>query len=100
MLGDRIRTFRKLKQLSQKTLALRMEVSDRTISSWEAGRTEPDSEDIKKLCRYLDCSPNDLYGMGEGIKLSSSDIDMIQRFKDADEYDKMAVYRILHRERS
>lgn len=55
-LGNRIATLRKNKKLTQQELADKLFVTDKTISSWEANRTEPNLELIVTLSNILDCS--------------------------------------------
>ena len=62
-IGKRILELRKKMKLTQQALAEKMFVTDKTISSWEANRTEPSLEDIVKLSNILDCSASYLiYG--------------------------------------
>jgi len=62
-LGNRIANLRKNKNLTQQELAERLFVTDKTISSWEANRTEPSLEMIIKLSEVLESSAGDLiYG--------------------------------------
>lgn len=52
----RIIELRKKNNLSQKDLANKMYVTDKTISSWETGRTEPDIDAIVNLSEILNTS--------------------------------------------
>ena len=54
-IGKRICKLRKDKKMTQQELADRLFVTDKTISSWELGRTEPSSDLIIKLSEILDC---------------------------------------------
>ena len=56
MLGDKIKKIRKDKNISQQELADKLFVSDKTISSWEQNRTEPNLDMIVKLCDILEIS--------------------------------------------
>ena len=61
--GERISKLRQLKSITQKELASKLYVTDKTISSWEANRTEPSLEMIIKLSEILECSASYLlYG--------------------------------------
>lgn len=60
--GEQIAMYRKAAHLSQKELAERLGVSDKTISSWERGRTEPNMEAVTSLSKILDCSISDIMG--------------------------------------
>jgi len=54
-IGKRISYLRKKNNLTQKELATKVYVSDKTIASWETNRTEPSLEMILKLSDILDC---------------------------------------------
>ena len=59
-----LRDIRTARGLTQKDLAIKLNVSDRTISSWEAGRTEPNMGMIEELSKVLNCRKSDLIGIG------------------------------------
>ncbi len=61
--GERISKLRSNKKITQKELATKLFVTDKTISSWESNRTEPSLEMIIKLSEILECSASYLlYG--------------------------------------
>ncbi len=61
--GERISKLRQSKNITQKELALKLYVTDKTISNWESNRTEPSLEMIVKLSEILECSASYLlYG--------------------------------------
>lgn len=61
--GERISKLRQSKNITQKELASKLYVTDKTISSWESNRTEPSLEMIIKLSEILECSASYLlYG--------------------------------------
>ncbi len=70
--GKSIRKFRKLNKLTQEELANKMGVSDKTISSWEIDRTEPDIGTIQKLALYFGCEISDLVGESEQLYVKES----------------------------
>lgn len=51
--SDNLKVVRVQKNLTQKELGELMHVSDKTISTWESGRSLPDIETIKKLAGVL-----------------------------------------------
>lgn len=62
-LGNRIKELRVKQNLSQKELAKKLYVSDKTISSWESNRTEPSLDMVYKLSEVFACtSAYILYG--------------------------------------
>lgn len=58
--SDIISTYRAERKLTQKQLGEIIGVSDRTISKWEKGDTEPDLYHVKKICKTLDIPPSNL----------------------------------------
>jgi len=50
---NRIRELRKKKDMTQKELAKHLQIADSTLSYWEMGRYEPDSEALMKLSRFF-----------------------------------------------
>ena len=59
-IGSFIQLSRKEKGMTQKDLADRIGVSDKTISKWENGNSVPDTEILSSLCQSLDISVNEL----------------------------------------
>ena len=66
-IGRFINELRKEKELTQKQLADKIGVSDKTVSKWETGRGMPDTAIMSELCRELGISINELLS---GEKLS------------------------------
>lgn len=66
-IGSFISELRKEKNLTQKELAERIGVSDKTISKWETGRGIPDIAYMEPLCTSLGITMNELIS---GEKLS------------------------------
>ena len=58
--GERIKKFRTSNKLYQAELAQMLNVSNKTISSWENNRTEPSFEFIESMCSIFHCSKADL----------------------------------------
>lgn len=61
-IGSNIKDKRKKAGYSQVELATKLGVSDKTISSWEIDRTEPNIGMIEKLCVVLECKKSALIG--------------------------------------
>lgn len=59
-IGKFIAECRKQKGLTQKDLAEKLGVTDKSIGNWENGRNMPDLSLFKPLCDELDISMNDL----------------------------------------
>lgn len=55
-IGLTIKTLREENGLSQKELAEKLNLSNKTISSWEKNRTQPHMEFIEEMCKIFKCS--------------------------------------------
>lgn len=69
--GQKIKQLRLEKQLSQKQLGEILNVSDKTISKWETGRTLPDIEMIQKIAQYFHVFIDELINQRKGMKLKT-----------------------------
>ena len=58
----RIRELRKEKKLSQKDLATQFHVAQNTISGWEKGIRDPDTDTVAALAAFFDVSTDYLLG--------------------------------------
>ena len=59
--GAAIKRLRKAKKWDQKDLALMLNVSNKTISSWECNRTEPNMEMIEIMCVLFGVSKSEFF---------------------------------------
>ena len=62
LLGERLRMLRLERGLNQTQLADGLQTTQRKISYWEMGKTEPDIVSILKICEYFDVSADFLLG--------------------------------------
>lgn len=60
MLGDNIRKYRKINNLSQDELAEKLEVTRQSISLWETGQTQPSLDSIIALSKLFNVSTDEL----------------------------------------
>ena len=60
MLGDNIRKYRKLNNMSQDDLAEKLNVTRQSISLWENGQTQPSLENIVALAKLFEVSTDEL----------------------------------------
>jgi transcriptional regulator with XRE-family HTH domain len=58
--GNRIRTLREEKKLTQEELAGKVFVTRQAISSWEKGQSFPDIDNVVSLCETFQVSLEDL----------------------------------------
>ena len=62
IIGRHIREYREKNGLTQKQLAEKLYVSDRTISRWERGNGLPDIDELPRIARLLGMNLNELVG--------------------------------------
>lgn len=87
--GERLKSLREKKQLTQEELASRLYVSSKTISSWESSRTEPSLDLIVKLSEILECSyASLLYG---DIKKSDLETEIKIRLNE-EEFERLKLF--------
>lgn len=60
---ERLKELRTEKQLSQAELAKELNVSQRSISSWETGFRQPDYATLTLLCKFFEVSSDYLLGL-------------------------------------
>ena len=60
---EQVRYYRMQKKLEQKELAKELGITANAVSNWEQGRSRPDVSLIPGLCRVLDISFYELYGL-------------------------------------
>lgn len=61
ILSKNLRELREKRGLTQKDLADKLALSDKTISKWEKERSIPDVFTLLKLAEILDCSLDDFF---------------------------------------
>ena len=92
-IGLRLRQVREDHKLSQEQLAEKMNVSQKTISSWEKDRTYPKVRELHRLCDIYDCTYDFLTGIKQYdsnditmedimLKLATLNRDELERLKD------------------
>ena len=87
-IGKFIHDLRKEKEMTQKQLADRVGVSDKTISKWETGRGIPDTAIMSELCKVLGISVNELLS-GERLSFDNysgkAEENMVNLLKDKEQ---------------
>lgn len=58
--GKNLKLFRSAKKMTQKELGDLLGVTQRTISGWEMGETEPNYDTLIKILEYFDVSFEDM----------------------------------------
>lgn len=67
-LGFRIKELRKEKKITQRELALKLEIDNTTVSKWEADVYEPDANTLNKLADFFDVTTDYLLGRTDNPK--------------------------------
>lgn len=82
-IGDNIKRLRESRNLKQSDLADMLGISDKTISSWEIGRTEPKMGMVEKISIALDCKKTDIIGISDRELTSKDEKDIVKRLESA-----------------
>jgi len=89
--GERVKSYRKAKGMTQEALAKAIGVSKTTITGYELGNREPDVEKIKMIANALGVTGDDLLGTGfSANKIAPSVSDEAMRM--ARDYDRLDVW--------
>lgn len=81
-LSEQLKKYRKQENLTQKQLAMKLNVSDKTISSWETGRTYPDISLLINLSSILNVSLDEfLKGDTETVEKIDKDLKLKRTYK-------------------
>lgn len=95
--GRFISELRKKKELTQKQLAEKLNVSDKAVSRWETGKGYPDVTSLVALSNFFDVSVNELLA---GKRLSvenireAADDNIISVFEEAQKRKKKNFFKI------
>jgi transcriptional regulator with XRE-family HTH domain len=65
--GEKIKTFRKERGVTQEELGSMVGKKQNQISEWETDDITPTPEDILNLCKALNITPNKFYGITDDI---------------------------------
>ncbi len=84
--GNFIAEQRKEKNMTQKQLAEKLNVTDKAVSKWETGKCYPDVETLKQLSELFGITVNDVLSgkvLNENNKAYEADKNVIQLMKEA-----------------
>lgn len=102
--GEKIRSARISKNLTQKQLADLIGAKHNSISDWEKNKSKPDVDTIELICGVLDLTPSYLvgkksdseYGNIVGTLMNDHDLlDMIADFQDLSFDDKKLIRQLI-----
>lgn len=74
-IGNNIQKYRKMKQLSQKELASKLNINPSRLSNWEQDQNNPPADMIADICEALNISASELLG----IKLNDNELSVEER---------------------
>ena len=81
VVGENLRNARRLKGLTQSQLAKEMHKYQSDYSEYESGKIQLDYEKIMFLCKRLDITPNDLFGVNLWKKIIDNKSDLPNKFE-------------------
>lgn len=96
--GEKIRTARKQKGLTQKELASMIGAKHNSVSDWEKNKNRPDPDTIELICGVLDITPNYLLSDKTDTDISPEEYELIKKYRSLNDYGKETVRMILDRE--
>lgn len=97
--GEKLRSARNLKGLTQKQLANLVEAKHNSVSDWENNKNRPDSDTIIQLCEVLSISPDYLLFQNSEA-FSSDEQELIKKYRALDERGKETVKCVVEKEYS
>ena len=92
--GEKIKSARKAKGLTQKQLAAKINAAHNSISDWENDKNKPDPDTIELLCGVLEITPNYLLA-ASSEDFSPKDKLLVRRYNDLDPIGQSHVDAVL-----
>ena len=90
--GDKIRTYRTAKGLSQPQLADLLGVTKNAITNWESGSSRPDIANIPLLCAHLGISADVFFDMPvSGPSLTKAEQEHMKLYRSLDRFKQRSV---------
>jgi transcriptional regulator with XRE-family HTH domain len=87
-IGERIRYIRNAKQLSQKEVALLLEMDQSQYSKIELGKTDPAFSTVEKVALALGISLAELMSEQQPLDVNTFDKTLVEKVKLIDELDE------------
>lgn len=98
MISDRIKEYRIQRGWTQSELGKMLHVTNKAISSWETGRTEPNMGNIEDLAAVFHCKKSDLledHDADYQLWLSREDNLLIEQYHQSDSLTRAMIRRLL-----
>lgn len=90
--GDRIRAYRKARELSQPQLAAMLGITKNSITNWETGVSRPELNMIPKLCQALGITADAFFDMPAGRQtLTQPEQEHMRLYRSLDIYKQHSV---------
>ena len=98
--GEKIKSARISKGLTQRQLADAIGAKHNSISDWEKNKNKPDPDTIELLCGVLDISPNYLIGtnLNKIEPHSPQELNLIKKYRCLDFHGQDIIDTILEKE--
>ncbi|WP_295090777.1 helix-turn-helix domain-containing protein [uncultured Catenibacterium sp.] len=98
MIGKFIAFKRKQKNLTQEQLAQILNISNKTVSKWETGKSMPDYTLVKPLCEALNISVSELIDgqtSNESVKINEDQLIELMRKTQQLENQRVLLYGVI-----
>ena len=98
LVGKFIAEQRKEKELTQKELAEKLNVTDKAVSKWETGKGYPDIETLEKLSEIFCVSINDILSgkiIPQENKEKEADKNLVEEIKNTNKVKKKGQIIVL-----
>lgn len=96
MFSTRLKELRIKKQISQSDLALELNLSNRTISMYEQGNSEPNVETLIRIANYFDVTTDFLVGLTD-VKTTNLDISYMANYLGLNENTISSLHSFIQR---
>lgn len=99
-ISDNIIRFRENAGMTQKELANRLGVTPSRISNWEQGANCPTIDILFEVCKVLNVSINDIYGVypDTNVTLTFSEMNHLKKYRLLDSYGQETIDMMIDRE--
>lgn len=91
IIAENITCRRKELNMTQRELAEKLNVSDKTVSRWETGKQIPDALMIPEIAKCLDMGIDELYGMNK----STEEIPVKQPIQELIQEQKVTLFKLV-----
>ena len=95
IIAENIARRRKELGLTQRELAEKLNISDKTLSRWETDKQVPDALMIPEIAKALDTSIGELYGLEENGQCETSNSHTKNGVKEEIDYARINAYKIV-----